>query len=134
MAEHIDWCEIVGWGIDQIEDLRVTGYSYIRQGKYEIALSFFKALVVLDRGYVYDKQILGALYLQLNKPEKALCVLDEALQLEPFHASTQLNKAKALLGVGHKAEGLKMAKALRRHRDIQVANAAEALVLAYGYK
>ena len=45
---RINWLEELEWGEDQIEELRIAGYAYLRQGKYDIALKFFKALVILD--------------------------------------------------------------------------------------
>ncbi len=69
---RINWLEQMGWTEDHLEDLRYAGYAYIRQGKYDIALPFFEALSVLDPESSYDAQTLGALYLQLNNPVKAL--------------------------------------------------------------
>ena len=51
----INWKDHLGWSEEQLEDLRYTGFSYIRQGKYEIALAFFEALVILDPSSVYNK-------------------------------------------------------------------------------
>ena len=83
---RINWVEKLNWTQEHIEDLRYTGYSYIRQGKYDIALPFFEALVVLDSESSYDSQTLGAIYLQLNLPTKALKCFDKALKLEGDHA------------------------------------------------
>jgi regulator of sirC expression with transglutaminase-like and TPR domain len=69
---RINWLEKLGWKEEHIEDLRYTGYSYIRQGKYDIALPFFEALTILDPESVYDAQTLGAIYLEINEPAKAL--------------------------------------------------------------
>lgn len=129
---RINWLEKLGWGEEQLEDLRLAGYSYIRQGKYDIALPFFEALHVLDPSSAYDAQQLGALYLQLGKPEKALKSFDRALKLEADHAPTLLNVTKALLMLGRKGEALKLAEMLSRETDPQIANMAKALILAYG--
>ena len=58
----IKWMERLGWTEEHIEDLRYTGYSYVRQGKYDIALAFFEALAVLEPESAYDAQMLGAIY------------------------------------------------------------------------
>ena len=127
----INWMQELGWTEEQLEDLRYTGYAYIRQGKYDIALPFFEALVVLDPESAYDAQTLGAVYLQLNNPAKALKSFDRALKLETDHAPTLLNLTKALFMLGRKEEGLKLANILKNERDAAISNVAKALILAY---
>lgn len=122
----------MGWSEDQVDDLRNAGYAYIRQGKYEIALPFYNALTVLNPDNAYDAQTLGALYLQLNNPAKALKAFDKALQLEADHAPTLLNVTKALLMLGKIDEGLKLANILKTEKDPTISNMAKALILAYG--
>lgn len=129
---NINWVKALGWNQDQLEDLRNAGYAYLRQGKYDIALPFFEALIVLDPESAYDAQTLGAIYLQLNQAQKALKYFDRALKLDADHAPTLLNLTKALFMVGKKEEGLKLAKILEREQDLAIANVAKALILAYG--
>ena len=131
MGEKIDWCKVLDWGEDQIEDLRATGYSYIRQGKYDIANKFFKALTTLDRGNAYDLQMLGAISLEKQEPYDALDYFDRALEIEPDHSKTQVNRAKALFGIGRKEEGMKLVKRLLKHSDSTIVDAASALMHAY---
>jgi len=130
MSEKIEWCDVLGWGGEQIEDMKVAGYSYIRQGKYDIAISFFRALVILDADDLYCKQMLGGLYLQLGNASKALKILEEALKFDSLHAPTQLNRAKALLELGKTVEGLKIARILKKHENTYIADSAEALILS----
>lgn len=129
---RINWMQELGWTDEQLEDLRYTGYSYLRQGKYDIALPFFEALVVLDPDSAYDAQTLGALYLQLNNPVKALKAFDRALKIETDHGPTLLNLTKALFMLGKKDEGLKLANILKNEPDASISNVAKALILAYG--
>lgn len=128
---QIDWLGKLNWTDEQIEDLRLAGYAYIRQGKYDIALAFFEALELLDPESAYDEQTLGALYLQLGNPAKSLKYLDKALKLEPEHAPTLLNLTKALLLLGKTEEGLKLANSLQGDQETMIANVAKALILAY---
>ena len=128
----IDWQKKLGWGDEQVEDIRVAGFSYIRQGKYDIALPLFEALVVLEPNSSYDAQTLGALYLQLGQWEKAYKSLERALILDADHSPTLLNLCKALFMLGRKQEALKLAKLLSREKDSQISNVAKALLLAYG--
>lgn len=127
---RINWLEKLGWTEDQIEDLRLTGYAYIRQGKYDISLPIFEALCVLTQD-AYDVQTLGALYLQLGHANKALKYFDQALKLEQEHSPTLLNLSKTFFMLGKKQEGLKLAEILKNDVDPGISNTAKALLLAY---
>ena len=129
----MNWMEKLRWTDEHIEDLRYTGYSYVRQGKYDIALAFFEALEILDPESAYDAQTLGAIYLQLNQYSKALQCFDRALKLETEdHAPTLLNLAKTFFAMGKKEEGLKLVNMLKNDKNTAIANVAKALLLAYG--
>ena len=93
----MNWLDILDWGSSELEDLRFVGYSYIKQGKYDIALSFFLALVTLNPRSAYDLQTLGALYLEKGNNLEALNYLDQSLKIAPSDLNSKLNKAKALL-------------------------------------
>ena len=127
----INWLDELKWNDEHLEDLRYAGYAYLRQGKYDIAISFFEALAVLDTDSAYDSQTLGALYLQINEPKKALKWLDRALKLETDHAPTLLNLCKVLFMLGKKEEGVKLADMLKNEESSAVSNMAKALILAY---
>ena len=129
---RINWLDVLGWKEEQMEDIRLVGYSYIRQGKYEIALPIFEALCTFDPESSYDLQTLGALYLQLAEPEKALKTFDKALKIEADHAPTLINLTKALFMVGRTHEALKLCEILAKEPDPFVSNMAKALLLAYG--
>ena len=114
-----------------MEDLRMAGFAYIRQGKYDIALPLFETLCLISKDEAYDFQTLGALYLQLNKPKEAIGCCETALKLEAEHSPTLLNLAKAFFMLGRKAEGLKVAEILSHEIDLSISNPAKALILAY---
>lgn len=127
-----DWKKELGWGVEQLTELRSTGYAYIQQGKYDIALSFFEALSVLDSSEPYDLQTLGALYVELNQPSKALPCLDAALKKGADHTPTLMNLTKAFFMLGKKEEGLRLCQILQEDKNKGVANMAKALLLAFG--
>lgn len=129
---QINWLESLKWNDEQLEDLRVVGYAYIRQGKYDIALPLFEALCVLDPESAYDAQTLGALYMQIGNPSKALKCFDKALKLETDHTPTLLNLAKTFFMLGKKQEGLRLANILKNDQNPSISNVARALLLAYG--
>lgn len=128
---HINWNEILGWSETGLEELRFSGFSFLRQGHYQKALLFFEALRILEPTNPYNVQTLGALHLQMGEGEKALEILDEALFLDPTHAPTLLNKTKALLMVHQKREALSLAKTLIGNEDLTIANDALALLTSY---
>jgi len=128
----IDWREVLNWGEEQINELRLTGYAYIRQGKYEVARPFFEALTILEPDSIYDLQTLGAVYLQLGDVNKALSILNDALDLDDTHIPTLMNKAKGLLMLGYKEDGLRLSRQLQKYPDDNISNLASALLLAYG--
>lgn len=127
----VNWRQVLGWTESQLEELRLTGYYYIRQGKYDVALPFYEALVIVDPDKPYNWQTLGALYLELGEKEKALEHLERALQMNPKHAPTLLNHTKALIETGDLDKGLQMARVLKKHSNAQIASFASALLLAY---
>lgn len=128
---QIDWIELLGWGEEQIEDIRFAGYSFIKQGQYEHALKFFEVLAILPKENPYDLQTLGGIYLQLGNNLSALNYLEKALAHDPHHEPTLLNRAKALFLLGYKRQGLTQASLLERSSDSLIANQARALTLAY---
>lgn len=127
----VNWLEVLDWGSDELEDLRFVGYSYLKQGKYEIALTFFEALAVLNPGNPYDLQTLGALHLQLDNNLQALNFIERSLKLEPDHLPTKLNRAKALLALGYKRQGVRESEELSKSEDTEIADKASALLMAY---
>jgi tetratricopeptide (TPR) repeat protein len=131
-VSRIDWKKQLKWTPDHLEDLRYTGYAYLRQGKYDIAISFFEALSIIDPDNAYDSQTLGALYLQKEDPKTAFKWLDRALKIEADHGPTLLNMCKALFMLGRKEEGLKLAHILKKEPNLGIANVASALILAHG--
>lgn len=128
----IDWRSKLSWSDENIEDLRMVGYAYLRQGKYDIAIPFFEALNVLEPDSAYDAQTLGALYLQVNEPLNALKMFEKALKLEADHGPTLLNLTKALLMLGKKDEAVRLAQLLTREGNTRIADTAKALLLAWG--
>jgi len=129
--EKCSWLDILGWTVNEIEDLRYMGYSYIKQGHYDIALKFFEALTILSEEHVYDLQTLGALYLQTGNNLMALNYLEKAIKADPSHGPTLLNRSKALLALGYKKQGLMQARSLEVHPETSISSQASALSLAY---
>ena len=129
--DQIDWMSILGWSDEELSGLRFVGYSYIKQGKYDIAITFFEALVTLSPSSIYDLQTLGALYLQENNNLMALNYIEKALKLDPIHQPTLLNRVKVLFALGYKKQALAQARELEKSKDPEITQHAEALIIAY---
>ncbi len=128
----INWLDMLGWGEDEIEDLRFVGYSYIKQGHYETALPFFEALVILSKEAEYDLQTLGALHLQLGNNLSALNYLEKSLKKNPNHSSTLINKVKALYLLGYKRQAdMQSVRLEEESPDEKVRDQVSALRQAY---
>lgn len=121
----------MGWNDQQLDELRLSGFSFLREGKYDKALLFFQTLVIVDPKSSYDSQTLGALYLQMGEKEKALKSLNQALQLQPSHEPTLLNKAKTLLLLDRKEEAFIIARNLLTSQDPSISGDASAIIAAY---
>lgn len=128
---NTNWLEILGWGSTELDDLRIVAYSYLKQGIYDTALTFFNALTVLAPPNFYDLQTLGALHLEMGNGLKALEYLDQALKIDPNHIPTQMNRAKAFFMLGYKRQGLLAVTELAKNENPEIARQASALLLAY---
>lgn len=128
---HINWLDLLGWSEEELEDLRFVGFSYVKQGKYDIALKFFEALSVLSPENEYDLQTIGALYLQTGDNLAALNYLERALRINPTHTTTLLNRAKAFFLLGYKRQGVQQANELKKSEDPDIVSNAEALLTSY---
>lgn len=127
----LNWQEILGWSEDQIEEVRFAAFSYFREGKYDIAQLFFESLIIFNPNSFYDLQTLGAIYLQTNQEEKAIEMLDRALQISPTDGIAILNKAKAFFALNRLEEGLQLTNQIINNPNHQIADDAIALQLAY---
>lgn len=128
---RVDWCAKLGWGEEQLRGLSCTGWSYLRQGQFETAQTLYRALAALDAKNPYYFEVLGALALQMGDYQKAVEWLNHALFLDPLHQPSQINKAKALLLLGYRQEGLEVARPLMQSPVQLIADRATALVMAY---
>lgn len=128
---QVNWREILGWGDEQLEELRFAGFSFLREGLYPKALLFFEALVVLDPKSAYDHQTLGALYLQMENGPKAIATLEKAIELDSSHEPSLLNLSKALLMSHRIQEAMEIIERLSKSEDPTIANDAAALTFAY---
>jgi lipoprotein NlpI len=127
----VKWGDVLGWGPSHLQELRFLGYTYLKEGKFDIARIFFEALVVVDPSNAFDHRMLGAIFLLLGDCLKALDSLEKSLKIEPENFTAMLNRSKALLYLGRIQEGLAIAEQLKNCQEVSIADDAKALLLAY---
>ncbi|HRW58126.1 MAG TPA: tetratricopeptide repeat protein [Chlamydiales bacterium] len=120
----IAWLEILNWNETQLTDLKNVGYQYVLQGKYDIALKIYKALVTLNPNDNYNNKILGSIYLELNNPLEALNFYNQALKLDPDDAYTEMNRAKSLYLLGYHKQATQAMQKLSMSSNKKVAQEA----------
>ena len=125
------WLEKLGLSDNELEDLRILAYSFIRQGHYKTALKIYKGIVILSNKAPEDLETLGALLLQSGEAKEAIDPLEKALKIHKDHLKTRLNYAKALLLSGYRQRGVQECIELMRSVDPVISSDAEALKLAY---
>lgn len=125
------WQEVLGWGEEQVAELRLLAFCYARQGVYAVARDLLHMIQVVRPEEAYEAQLLGALYLEEGELKQALLWLERALRLDSSNLPTQLNYCKALLQAGKKQEGLQEALRLSGAPQAAIANDAQALLMAY---
>lgn len=135
--DKIHWQSFLELTPEQIGDLRLVGYHYIRQGKFDIARSFFEALAILQSQKPlqeqdpYDFQVLGGLYLQLRDYNRALRYFDRALRLDDDHPQTKINRAKSLFILQRYHEAMIAVEDLQHCPIESIRDMAQALQMAH---
>ena len=126
----MNWLDLLNWSEFQTDELRSIGFSYLQQGKYDLALVFFEALNVLEADNSKDLQTLGALHLEKGDNKQALEYLDKSLEIQndPF---TMLNRVKVLFQLGYKDQATAEATLLINSENSEIAMQAQALVMAF---
>jgi tetratricopeptide (TPR) repeat protein len=127
----MNWLEVLDFNESNLDDIRVVGFSYLKQGHFSFAISCFKALVTLNPNGSYDNQTLGSLYLQDKKYMLALEYLDKSISLNPKNYLAILNRTRALISLGYINQALTQAKALQSCKNNKIASQAEAIISAY---
>lgn len=126
----MNWLDLLNWSDLQTDELRSVGFSYLQQGKYDLALVFFETLNVLESDNPQDLQTLGALHLEKGDNQQALEYLDQSLELKS-DAFTMLNRVKVLFQLGYKDQATAEANLLIQSENSEIAMQAEALVMAF---
>jgi predicted Zn-dependent protease len=121
---------VIGLDDQDLRSLELVAFSYIRQGKFDIALSLLEGLEVLEPENVYILQTLGACYLETKNPYKALDTLEKALKLDPYSETSRFNRIQALMSLGLKKQALIECEGMLNAQNKLLKDKAEALLLS----
>jgi len=127
----VEWRSVVGWGQEEIDELRSIAYAYMRQGQMTLAHTFFEALVVLQPNSLYDLRMLASLRDLLGDPAGAIEVYQQLLKNEPNDLFASIGLSKALLATGQRGPAMERLRLLSTCANRLIANDAQALLLAY---
>jgi tetratricopeptide (TPR) repeat protein len=80
------------------EHLNCVGYGYFTQGKYDLAIPYFKKAIDLNHNYATAFCNIGASYVNLNEYDKSIENYNIALNLDPNNAITWNGRGNAYIG------------------------------------
>lgn len=126
----MNWKDLLNWSEMQTDELRSVGFSYLQQGKYDLALVFFEALTILEANNPQDLKTLGALHLEKGNNLKALEYLDRSLEVKN-DLPALLNRVKVLFKLGYKDQAIAEARLLAGSDDPDISLQAQALIMAF---
>jgi predicted Zn-dependent protease len=121
---------ILGWKQEQLTSLQFIAFSYIKQGKYDIAQSLLETLEALNPSDLYTLKTLGAVYIETKNALKALDTLEKALKLDPQDEMTRFNRIQALVSLGLKKQALEDSEMLINAVNPYIKERAEAFILS----
>ena len=102
-------------------------------GQAEAAITQFEALPEdLRMHHPYVLAAAAQSYMQLQEPEKALVLLDRALEIEPTHLASRFRKAYALLDLDRYEEAIEIADALNAELPMTNRSPGDIVVKANG--
>jgi tetratricopeptide (TPR) repeat protein len=86
-----------GWKAEEMRVVADLGYALAEQGRNEEAAVIFEGLATLTPATAYFRAALGALWLRMDEPRRAIRHLDVALRADPRDALSLLNRGEAYL-------------------------------------
>lgn len=110
---HQDWLHgrvslgaASGWTAEEMRLVTDLGYALAEQGRNEEAITIFEGLAAVAPATSYFQSALGALWLRMNEPRRALAHLEAALASDPQDLAALVNRGEARLQLGERAAAL----------------------------
>jgi tetratricopeptide (TPR) repeat protein len=92
-----------GWTVEEMRLVADLGYALAEQGRDWEALIIFEGLATLAPATAYFHSALGALWLRLDEPRRAVEHLNKALGADSHDFNALLNRGEAFLHLGEHA-------------------------------
>lgn len=114
-----------GWTAEEMRLVADLGYALAEQGRNEEAVTVFAGLVALAPATPYFRSALGALWLRMGEPRRALEHLGAALSADPDDISALVNRGEARLQLGEREAAIVDLAAAVRLSESGAAGGAE---------
>lgn len=89
-----------GWTPEEMRLIAELGYALAEQGRDREAITIFEGLASLAPAITYFQSALGALWLRLGEPERAIAHLDRVLSADPQDLIALVNRGEAAMQTG----------------------------------
>jgi predicted Zn-dependent protease len=86
-----------GWTAEEMRLVADLGHALAEQGRHREAITIFDGLAALAPATAYFQSALGALWLRMNEPQRALQHLDAALEADSQDLLSLINRGEAHL-------------------------------------
>jgi tetratricopeptide (TPR) repeat protein len=110
---------------------RQKAYSYVRLGKFRLALPYLENIVEQSPENVQDLKVIGMVLLHIYRATDAIVYLRKSLEMDPGDAHVQINLASAYFDVGAIADGLSLCYPLKNHPDLYISQNALDLIAQF---
>ena len=84
-----------GWTAEEMRLVADLGYALAEQGRHLEAITIFDGLAALAPATAYFQSALGALWLRLGNPQRALQHLDAAIEADAQDLPALINRGEA---------------------------------------
>ena len=92
-----------GWTAEEMRLVAEIGYALAEQGRNEEALTVFEGLAALAPATAYFQAALGALWLRMGDPSRAVEYFDAALGTDAVDLTALVNRGEAYMRQGNMA-------------------------------
>ena len=107
---------IPSWTDDEVYLVAVRGHNLFLQGCYAEAVAIFEGLRIVRPSDLYCANALAALYIRLEKIERAINILSDALASHPNDTETRARRCEAYVMAGRFGEAFEDGKVLKHQR------------------
>lgn len=127
-VEH-DWLQgraslgmVAGWTPDEMRLVADLGYALAEQGRNQEAIIVFEGLAALAPATAYFQTALGALWLRMEEPKRAIAHLNAAIKADPQDIMALVNRGESYMQLGDRTAAIRdLTAAVRLGEQISAA-------------